>query len=228
MYEAFQWRNKTIASSLVILPWPLTLSLAVLCVFRYGLHNESQNCIDKCFVSERIYQGEMWKLRAGKLGQGSLKGCKIWGADMCFSAVPGSLELPLLWEGRLCRLQCVDSRDLCPLHQMHTHDSPRHNFEKVIMALTWRNILSELLKDLWALSNNHLRTFRSVPIYFPSAPWQLGFACHLASGPGYLICCFSEKVGFGWAPLQEKCTKVWEKKSQKLQDIQRFGIYNIL
>lgn len=95
----------------------------------------------------------------------------------------------------------VDQRDLCPLHQVHTHDSPRHNFEKVIMGLTRRNILSELLKDLWALSNNHLSAFKSVPIHFPSAPWRLGFACHLASRPRHLVCCFSEKWG---SPAKKK------------------------
>lgn len=57
-------------------------------------------------------------------------------------------------------------------HQMHTHDSPRHNFEKVIMGLTRRHILSELLKDLWALSNNHLSTFKKV-FQFISL-WLLG------------------------------------------------------
>lgn len=59
-----------------------------------------------------------------------------------------------------------------PSHQMHTHDSPRHNFEKVIMCLTRRTILSELLKDLWTLSNNHLNTFKKV-FQFISL-WLLG------------------------------------------------------
>lgn len=94
----------------------------------------------------------------------------------------------------------VVQKDLCPSHQMHAHDSPRNNFEKVIMSLTRRNILSELLKDLWALSNNHLSTFKHV------APWQLGFACPLASSPRYLACCFSLPC--------KKCSAIWGQISE--------------
>lgn len=66
-------------------------------MFRDGVHIENQICIDKRFVLGRIYLEEMCKPKAGKWGEGRLRGGKIWGADMCFSAVPGSLEQPLLW-----------------------------------------------------------------------------------------------------------------------------------
>ena len=38
----------------------------------------------------------------------------------------------------------ADLRDLCPARWTHIDDSPRHSFEKVIMGLTWRNILHEI------------------------------------------------------------------------------------
>ena len=116
-----------------------------LCEVRFddGYGFERQICISKhlvkyiYFFSESIYQREICRPKGGrKPGEGA--GREVRGEDqnICSSAaLAGFGAAPLLREGGSpgCSL---GRRDLCPTHQTHIDDSPRHNFEKVVMGLT--------------------------------------------------------------------------------------------
>lgn len=107
-----------------VLAWPPVS--AVFCVFRFDCGNsmEGQICIGKHLVkciSENIYQGEMCKPKTWKEAGGGCRGGDS-GEDqhICFSAaLAGPGAVPLLWEGRLFRLQCRFKRFMLSTTNAH-------------------------------------------------------------------------------------------------------------
>ena len=126
-----------------------------------------------------------------KLWEGAGEEVRVEYQNICFSAALADPGAPLQWGWGGEALQvAVWIWEIYALHTEHISTTLNGTILKRWLWVWHEEIFyMKLLKDLWVLSNNHLNVLESLPICFPLASWQLGFACHLISSsrhPAYL------------------------------------------